>query len=68
MDLAAMDHHRELIEQVRRVNKVLSLYVLGLQDSAELSADDHNGIVRALRDLIETIDADLTSACSPVPR
>jgi hypothetical protein len=49
-------NNRDLIEQVRKVNKLLSLYVLSLQEEMMLTANDHYGLARALRSLTEAIE------------
>jgi hypothetical protein len=43
------EHERFLIEQGRKVNKLLSLYVLAIQDKRSLAANEHAGLARVLR-------------------
>lgn len=53
---------RELIEQARKINKLLSLYVLALQEEMALSADDHLGLARALRGITHVIEQKASEA------
>jgi hypothetical protein len=48
--------HRDLIEQARKINKMLSLYVLAFQDDTALTPDVHAGLVRALRSFTGAIE------------
>lgn len=54
--------HRTLIEHVRKANKLLSLYVLALQEDAALQPTDHAKLVGALRMLIAAIEERAESA------
>ena len=42
-------YQRELIERVRKVQKLLSLYVLALRDDTALEANDRQKLARTLR-------------------
>lgn len=53
---------RKLIEQARKVNKLLSLYVLALQEDMALSADDHYRLARALRGITHVIEQKASEA------
>jgi hypothetical protein len=55
--------NRTLIERVRRANKLLSLYVLALQDDTALQPEDHAKLTGALRVLIEAIESPDGSRC-----
>jgi hypothetical protein len=60
-------HERELIEQARKVNKLLSLYVLAIQERKPLSADEHSGLARALRGVADTIEREGTRVAGQLP-
>lgn len=49
-------HERGLIEQARKVNKLLSLYVLAIQERKLLTADEHGGLARTLRGVADVIE------------
>jgi hypothetical protein len=46
---AMSGYQRELIERVRKVQKLLSLYVLALRDDTALEANDRQKLARTLR-------------------
>jgi hypothetical protein len=56
--------NRTLIERVRRTNKLLSLYVLALQDDTALQPEDHAKLTGALRALIQVIEEQSDNASS----
>jgi hypothetical protein len=56
-------HERYLIEKTRKVNKLLSLYVLALQERKPLTVDEHGGLARALRGVADVIEQE--GACAP---
>lgn len=60
-------HERGLIEQVRKVNKLLSLYVLAIQERKPLTADEHGGLARALRSMADAIEREGTRASGQLP-
>jgi hypothetical protein len=54
--------HRKLIEQVRHVNKALSLYVLALQENTALTGGDHEKLAQALRSIADAVDQEARKA------
>lgn len=67
IDKPLSDHERGLIEQARKVNKVLSLYVMAIQERKPLSADEHGGIARALRRVADVIEREGRRAPGQLP-
>ena len=49
-------HERYLIEQARKVNKLLSRYVLAIQEQEPLTTDEHGRLARALRGVADVIE------------
>jgi hypothetical protein len=45
-----------LIEQARKANKLLSLYVLAIQERKPLTADELDGLAQALRSVANIIE------------
>jgi hypothetical protein len=60
-------HERGLIEQARKVNKLLSLYVLAIQERKSLSADEYGGLARALRSVADVIEREGRRAPDQLP-
>lgn len=48
--------HRELIERVRLTNKLLSLYVLALQEDRTLTTDERQRLAQTLRRVADEIE------------
>lgn len=62
-----VNYNRNLTEHVRKVHKLLSLYVLALQEDTALIANDHRGLAQALRDVTEAIEQEATRAHGQLP-
>jgi len=50
--------NRSLIELARKANKLLSLYVLALQEEMALTTNDHVQLARTLHGIADTIEQD----------
>jgi hypothetical protein len=59
-------HERGLIEQTRKINKLLSLYVLAIQERKPLTEGEHGGLARALRSTADVVEQEGTR--TPVQR
>ncbi|MFL6140430.1 MAG: hypothetical protein ACJ72N_00995 [Labedaea sp.] len=55
MSGAILPQDRALIEQVRKVNKTLSLFVFALQERSNISPESQIGIADMLVDLADTV-------------
>ena len=56
IDEPLSEHERYQIEQARKVNKLLSLYVLAIQERKPLTAEEYGGLARALRSVADVIE------------
>jgi hypothetical protein len=55
MSGAILPQDRALIEQVRKVNKTLSLFVVALQERSDISPESQIGVADMLVDLADTV-------------
>jgi hypothetical protein len=55
MSGAIIPQDRALIEQVRKVNKTLSLFVFALQERSNMSPESQIGVADMLADLADTV-------------
>ena len=60
-------HERGLIEQTRRINKLLSLYVLAIQERKPLTEGEHEGLARALRSVADVVEKEGARASGQQP-
>lgn len=67
IDEPLSEHERFQIEQARKVNKLLSLYVLAIQERKPLTAEEHGGLAGALRRVADTIEQEGTRAPGQLP-